>query len=147
MILVDANLFIYAHDLTSPFHTPARRWVEQTFSGTEPVRLSWTSLLAFLRITTHARVFANPLSLEEALQVVESWLSQPCMGLLQPGQHHPAILFSLLRKTQVTGPLIMDAHLAALAIEHEAVLYSTDKDFDQFPGLRRVNPLGSSGSS
>lgn len=68
MILVDANLFIYAHDLKSPFHAGARRWVEQAFSGTEPVRLSWTGLLAFLRITTHARVFENPFSLEEALQ-------------------------------------------------------------------------------
>lgn len=141
MILVDANLFIYAHDRSSPFHAPARRWLEQISSGPEPVRLSWTSLLAFLRITTHARVFTNPFSLEEALQAVEHWLSQPCMGLLQPGRHHPAILLSLLRKTQVTGPLIMDAHLAALAIEHGALLCSTDGDFDQFPGLRRVNPL------
>jgi len=141
VILADANLFIYAYDQTSPFHLPARSWLERVLSGTEPVRLSWTSFLAFLRITTHARVFANPYSLEEALQFVEGWLSQPCMGLLQPGQHHPAILFSLLRQTKVKGPLIMDAHLAALAIEHEAVLYSTDKDFDQFPGLRRINPL------
>jgi toxin-antitoxin system PIN domain toxin len=141
VILVDANLFIYAHDLTSPFHTPARRWLERVLSDAEPVRLSWTSLLAFLRITTHTRVFANPFSLEEALQIVEGWLSQPGTGLLQPGQHHLAILSSLLRKTQVTGSLIMDAHLAALAIEHEAVLYSTDKDFDQFPGLHHINPL------
>ena len=141
MILIDANLFIYAHDLTSPFHAPARRWVEQVFAGTEPLRLSWTSLLAFLRITTNARIFENPLTIEEALQAVEHWLSQPSMGLLQPGQDHPAILASLLRQTQATGPLVMDAHLAALAIEHEAVLYSTDGDFDEFPGLRRVNPL------
>jgi len=141
VILIDANLFIYAHDLTSPFHLAAKRWVEQIFAGTEPIRLSWTGLLAFLRITTHERIFANPFTIEEALKAVEHWLSQPRMGLLQPGQQHPAILASLLRKTQVTGPLIMDAHLAALAIEHGAVLYSTDKDFDEFPGLRRVNPL------
>jgi uncharacterized protein len=141
VILVDANLFIYAHDLTSPFHTSARRWIEQVFSGTEPVRLSWTTLLAFLRITTHPRAFANPFSLEEALQAVEYWLSHPCVGLLQPGQSHTAILSSLLRETQATGALIMDAHLAALAIEHGAVLYSTDGDFDKFPGLRHVNPL------
>ena len=141
MILVDANIFIYAHDLKSPFHTGARRWVEQAFSDSEPVRLSWTGLLAFLRITTHARVFENPFSLDEALQVVEYWLSQPCMGLLQPGQRHTAILTSLLRQTQATGPLIMDAHLAALAIEHGAVLYTTDSDFAQFPGLRSINPL------
>jgi uncharacterized protein len=144
VILVDANLFIYAHDLTSPFHASARSWLEKAVAGTEPVRLSWTSLLAFLRITTHARVFANPFSLEEALQAVEYWLAQPCMGLLQPGEHHPAILISLLRATQVKGPLIMDAHLAALAIEHGAVLHTTDSDFDQFPGLRRVNPLAAS---
>jgi toxin-antitoxin system PIN domain toxin len=141
VILVDANLVIYAHDLTSPFHFQARRWVEEAFSGTEPVRLSWTSLLAFLRITTHDRLFTNPFSIEEALQAIEYWLSQPCMGLLQPGQRHSDILSSLLRKTQVTGPLVMDAHLAALAIEHEAVLYTTDGDFARFPGLRHVNPL------
>lgn len=141
MILVDANLFIYAHDLTSPFHLRARRWIEEAFAGAEPVRVSWTSLLAFLRITTHTRLFHNPFSVEEALQAVESWFAQPCMGLLQPGQQHSAILSSLLRETRVTGPLIMDAYLAALAIEHGAVLYTTDGDFDLFPGLRHVNPL------
>jgi Predicted nucleic acid-binding protein, contains PIN domain len=141
VILLDANLLIYAHDLTSPFHTPARRWIEEVFSGSEEVRISWTTLLAFLRITTNRRAFANPFSIEEAIEAVESWFAQPCVTLIQPGRRHRNILGLLLRETQASGPLVMDAHLAALAIEHDALLHTTDRDFDQFPGLRYVNPL------
>lgn len=141
MILVDANLLIYAHDLTSPFHAPARRWIEEVFSGGEEVRISWTTLLAFLRITTNRRAFGNPFSIDEAIEAADSWFAQPCVALIQPGSRHRNILRLLLRETRASGPLVMDAHLAALAIEHEAVLHTTDGDFDQFPGLRHVNPL------
>jgi toxin-antitoxin system PIN domain toxin len=141
VILVDANLLIYAHDLASPFNLPARRWVESVFSGTEPVRISWTGLLAFLRITTHSRAFAKPLSMEQAFGLVDQWFTQPSVGILDPGREHRTILQKLLLETGATGPLVMDAHLAALAIEHGATLYTTDGDFGLFRGLQRVNPL------
>jgi uncharacterized protein len=141
VILIDANLLIYAYDRSSPFHEPARRWIERTFSGTEPVRLSWTALLAFVRITTNAKAFTAPLSIEEAVDAVDSWFAQPEVDTLEPGEQHRAILRQLLTEAQVTGPLAMDAHLAALAIEHGATLYTTDGDFELFPGLHFVNPL------
>ena len=141
MILLDANLLIYAYDLSSPFHEPARSWIEKAFSGSEPVRLSWTTLLAFVRITTNARAFRAPLSIEEALSAVDTWFAQPEVDTIEPGKGHRAILRQLLTEAQVTGPLVMDAHLAALAIEHGATLWTTDGDFKLFPGLQFVNPL------
>lgn len=141
MILVDANLLIYAYDLSSPFHTPARRWLEQVLSATEPVALAWVTVLAFLRITTHARAFTSPFSLAEAEALVDSWFAQPNVSILHPGENHWPILQSLLGQANAQGPLIMDGHLAALAVEHEATLCSSDRDFSRFEGLSWVNPL------
>jgi hypothetical protein len=143
VILVDANLLIYAHDDLSPFNKPAKGWLEQAFSGSERVGLSWVTLLAFLRITTHSRLAKNPLSPQEALGFIEAWLSLPVVKLLHPGQHHLSILGRLLSESGARGPLVMDAFLAALAIEHRATLCTTDGDFDRFPGLRLHFPLAS----
>ncbi|MBW8876269.1 MAG: PIN domain-containing protein [Acidobacteria bacterium] len=144
MILVDANLLIYAHNLTSPFHEPARRWLEGVFSASEPVGISWTSTLAFLRITTNPKAFTNSFTIEEATSIVEGWFMQPSVVLVQAGEKHLRILVQLLRESHVRGPLVMDAHQAALAIEHSATLCSTDSDFSIFPGLMYKNPLASS---
>lgn len=144
MILVDANLLIYAYNLSSPFQEPARRWLEKVFSGSEPVGISWTSALAFLRITTNPKAFKNPFTVEEATSFVEAWYTQPSVVLVQAGEKHLRILVQLLRESRVQGPLVMDAHLAALAIEHEATLFSTDSDFSKFPGLAYKNPLTAS---
>jgi uncharacterized protein len=141
VILVDANLLIYAHDDLSPFHEPAKSWLEQALSGPERVGLSWVTLLAFLRITTHSRLTANPLSTEEALGFIQTWLALPGVEVLHPGQHHVSILGRLLSESGVRGPLVMDAFLAALAIEHRATLCTTDGDFGRFSGLRLHLPL------
>lgn len=106
--------------------------------------MSWTSLLAFLRISTSPRVFPAPFSLEEASAVVDQLLAHPSLTVLQPGRRHWAILRQLLVDAQARGPLAMDAHLAALALEHGATMYTTDRDFARFPGLRVVDPLQSS---
>lgn len=142
MILLDANLLLYAYDGSSRRHRPALEWLEKTLSGDLPVCLTWQSVLAFLRIATHPGVFRRPLVIPEAVEVVESWFDQPCVRLVQPTERHWSILRALLPEGQVRGPLVMDAHLAALAMEHGAVLHSTDRDFSRFPGLRRVDPLG-----
>ena len=141
MILIDANLLLYAHNSSAMQHKAARRWLEDVLSSTTPVRLAWVTILAFLRISTSTRVFPSPLSIEEAMTYVADWLKQPAVDVLEPGERHLALLNSLLPAAQAQGALVMDGHLAALAIEHGAILYTTDKDFARFAGLRVVNPL------
>lgn len=141
MILIDANLLIYAYDASSEFHERARAWLEGTFSSGRPIRLSWSTVHAFLRLTTHAAIFQRPFSMRDAVEIVESWLAISTVDLLEPGAAYWTIFRQLLDKSQIRGPLVMDAHLAALAIEHGAILHSADRDFLRFGGLRVVNPL------
>lgn len=141
MILLDANLLIYAHDDLSPFQESAKGWLEEVLSGPERVGISWITLLAFLRITTNPRIVQNPFSPMEALGLIQKWLSVPHVELIQPGDRHVDILARMLFSSGARGPLVMDAHLAALAIEHQATLCTTDRDFGQFPGLRLHYPL------
>ncbi len=141
MILVDANLLLYAYDSLSAKHQEARLWMEEAFSGIEPVRLSWPVILAFLRISTNTRLRSAPFTLEEAAAIVDEWFMRPNVDLLEPGERHWQILRHLLPESQARGPLVSDAHIAALAIEHGAVLYTTDRDFSRFERLQWHNPL------
>jgi toxin-antitoxin system PIN domain toxin len=141
MILVDANVLLYAYDAGSQRHKAARAWWEECLSRPDPVRLAWSTIVAFLRIGTHHRVFEHPLALDEACAHVASWLARPMVALLEPGQRHWDILRRLLVSTQAAGNLVTDAHLAALAIEHGAELLSTDRDFARFEDLSWRDPL------
>lgn len=141
MILIDANLLLYAVNLDSPRHSAARAWLEQALSGNETVGLPWIVLLAFLRIATNGRVFEHPLSPESACAYVEEWLNLPIVTTVAPGNGHWPILHNLLVTTGTGGNLTSDAHIAALALERGSTVYSTDNDFKRFPGLRHVNPL------
>lgn len=141
MILVDANLLIYAIDRDSPHHPAARRCIEQLFSERADVGLAWIVILAFLRLTTHPAVMRHPLSTESALSYVDDWLNQPSVKLLAPGSRHWTIFRKLMKTAHLTGNLTSDAHLAALAIEHGYEIYSTDSDFQRFPGITHINPL------
>ena len=141
MILIDANLLLYASDTASVHHETSRRWLETTLSGQEPVGLAWVALLAFLRVGTNPRLRKDALSFAEAAAIVADWLERPMVTLLNPGERHWEALCDLMAKGQAHGPLIMDAHLAALAIEHGAILATSDRDFARFPGLRFFNPL------
>jgi uncharacterized protein len=143
VILVDANLLLYAYDRSSPVHEPARRWLTEAFAGEEQIGLSWHTLLAFLRISTNPKIFRNPFSIEEAVGIVEDWLAQPLTILVHAGEQHWTILRKLLLETGAGGKLVMDADLAALAIEHDMTLLTRDTDFDLFPGLRVAKPLPS----
>lgn len=118
MILVDANLLIYAIDQESVHHAKAHAWVEQILSDTTPVGIAWIVVLAFLRITTLKRLTRNALSPESAIAYVDSWLAIPHVSLVLPGEQHWAILRNLLHLSGTSGNLTSDAHLAALAIEH-----------------------------
>jgi hypothetical protein len=141
MILVDANLLIYAVNEDAPLHRKAKAWLEDTISGPETVGFSWNVLLAFLRLTTRPGVFRNPLPLETAFDVIASWLDQPSAIVVHAGSRHLRVLRELLIPMGSGGNLTSDAHLAALAIEHGAVLCSSDNDFTRFQGLKWSNPM------
>ena len=141
MKLPDVNLFLYAYDSRSPRHTHARDWLEETLSGTETVGLAWIVLLAFVRLSTRSIVVERPLDIDGAIELVQSWLNQPCVTVVNPTERHPAVLRELLHPLGTAGNLTTDAHLAALAIEHGAQLCSSDTDFARFEGLRWEDPL------
>lgn len=140
MILVDANVLLYAYQPQSPSHVRCRAWVEENFSGEEPVCLAWVTILAFIRISTNPRVFGEPLLAAEAVSTVSSWLERPSVSVLEAGERCWEILRTLLVEAQVSGPLVMDAFLAALALENGATLVTTDRDFARFPQLKIRNP-------
>jgi uncharacterized protein len=141
VIVLDVNLLIYAYDTTTLHHRRARRWLEAVFSGTEPVGLPWQTVCAFLRVSTNSRLPGNRFTMDEAVAVVERCAALPTVHFLAPGIRHWAYFRRMLIDGDVTGPLATDAQLAALTIENGGVLYTTDRDFARFPGLKWVNPL------
>ncbi len=141
MLLIDANLLIYAYNASAVQHSAARRWLESAMAGTEPVGLAWVVILAFLRLSTSRHVPARPLTMDEATHIVDAWLEAPVVELVGPTPRHWTVFKEQLKAGQSRGGLATDAHLAALAIEYGATLCSADRDFARFPGLRFVNPL------
>ncbi len=141
MTLADVNLLLYAYDASAQHHERARPWLQARLSGVETFGFAWATLLAFVRLVTNPRVFESPLRVDEALDIVDAWLGAPCTTVLHPGPRHAVLLRQLLEPLGTAGNLTTDAHLAALALEHDAELYSADADFSRFPGLRWSNPL------
>ena len=141
MILVDANILLYAYDSESPDHTTARRWLETTMSAEPDVRLGLATVLAFLRIGTDPRVYARPLSPAEAVAIVSGLLARPNVSLALPSERHWPLLAEVATEAKARGPLLMDAHLAALTIEHGATLATTDRDFARFGRVTAIDPL------
>lgn len=141
MTVPDANLLLYAYNADAREHEPSSAWWEQLLSGTGTVGIAWITILGFLRLSTSAKATLRPLSVGQATDQVRAWLARPNVTILHPGERHADILFGLLEQVGVGGNLTTDAHLAALAIEHQAELHSTDTDFARFAGLRWRNPL------
>ena len=141
MILIDANLLLYAYDAGSAEHDRARTWLESVISTEPDVRLGLATLLAFLRLATDPRVFERPLAPGEATAIVDAWLACPNVSLALPTERHWSALGELAEASKARGPLLMDAHLAMLAIEHGARLASTDRDFTRFAGLAFKDPV------
>ena len=140
MILVDANLLIYAHSTSMPQHQAARAWLDGQLNGHGPVGLPWPSLLSFLRILSNPRAVPKPSPVAHLWRQVREWLAVENVWIPSPHEHH-AEIFGTLISAGATSQLIPDAHLAALAIEHNLTLCSTDGDFARFSGLRWENPL------
>jgi uncharacterized protein len=141
VILIDANILIYATDPRAEPHEPARNWLDTQLSGETRVGLPWETLLAYMRIVTNGRVFEHPQSVNVAWRHVEEWLDCECVWIPVPGPAHRSILAGLLGDLGGGPKLLPDAHLAALAIEHGLALCSNDGDFARFRGLRWINPL------
>ena len=141
MIVPDINLLVHAYNVESPSHAAARAWWERLLNSTHSVGLPWVVVLGFIRLTTSRQILDHPLPAAVACGHARAWLAQPYAGIVHPGDRHAELLFGLLETVGTAGNLTTDAHLAALAIEHQAELHSTDADFGRFPGLRWVNPL------
>jgi uncharacterized protein len=141
MKLVDTNLLVYAHVPALAQHAAAKRWLEQSLSEDEAVGLAWTTVLGFLRVVTNPRIFRVPLLLDRAVAVVDDWLEQQAVEIILPTPRHWLTLRQMMTAGQAGGPMVSDAHLAALSLEHGATVYSTDRDFSRFPGVRVVNPI------
>lgn len=140
MIVVDANVLLYSYDRADPRHGSAARWLEETFGGEEVVGLALTTLLAFIRISTDPRVYQTPIGAAKAIELVGTWLRRTNVHLIGPTDAHWRTLSDLAVAGQARGPLVMDAHLAALTIEHGGTLATADRDFSRFPGLRTIDP-------
>jgi toxin-antitoxin system PIN domain toxin len=138
--IVDANVLIYSVDQDARHHFSAKAWMSSALAGGETVVLPWLCLLAFVRITTHPRIFDRPLSIDQALDAVEAWLGAPPVCTAPPTQPLLATWRGLLGRVGVGGNLVNDAYLAALAVAADAELVSFDSDFSRFPGLKWVLP-------
>lgn len=135
MKLVDANVLLYAVDSRSLQHDTARSWLDAALTGQETVLLPWVCLLAFVRLSTHPRIFERPLSIDRALDVVDLWLAQRNVIVPEPDSRHSQRLRELLSSLGRGGNLVNDAHLASLAVQYGATVVTFDNDFGRFTGL------------
>jgi toxin-antitoxin system PIN domain toxin len=141
MIAPDANLFIYANDPVSPFHSKSLPWLENLLTSSEPVGIPILSIYGFMRFVTNARIASTPISFKQATEIVDSWLALPHVRILYPGDRHWGLLKQLGVETRASGNFITDAAIAAIALEYGATVHTNDRDFARFSGLRWLNPL------
>jgi toxin-antitoxin system PIN domain toxin len=141
LILIDANLLIYASSSTFPQHRAAKDWLDAQLTGLGRVGIAWPTVLAFLRVMTSPRILQHPLAMRDAWAQVIAWHAAASVWVPQPTERHSEVLRDLLGLPGIRGNLVHDADLAALAVEHGLILCSSDGDFARFPGLRWQNPL------
>jgi len=141
MILIDANLLIYASDLSLSQHERTRSWLDEQLSGTAPVGLPWLSLLAYARITTDQRSISRPQKMSDAWTQVQEWLACEPAWTPEPSDRHGETMRELCETADAFGDLVPNAYLAALALDHGLTLCSSDSNFARFPTLRWFNPL------
>ena len=140
MVIVDANVLLYAVDSTAAHHDRAFAWLDSSLAGAEAVGLAWVALLAFVRVSTNRSIFPTPMTVDDAAAQVQAWLGAPAAVVAHPTARHAALLAGLLRESGTAGNLTTDAHLATLAVEHDAEIVSYDRDFARFSGVRHRHP-------
>jgi len=140
LIVLDANVLLYAYDASDPRQPRAAAWLEDALGGSADIGLPLTSVLAFIRIATDPRVYELPRDPEDAIDLVRTWLDRPNVSLIGPTDSHWRTMARIASAGKARGPVLMDAHLAALALDRGATLATTDRDFARFPGLRTVDP-------
>jgi toxin-antitoxin system PIN domain toxin len=140
-VLVDTNLLVYAFRPEQPEHPVTRAWLTGLLNGSERVGLTSSALTGFVRVVTHRRIFGDPAGIDEALGFVSTLRAAPSSTAIEPGTTYPDLFDGLCRSLDLHDDEIPDAHLAALAIEHEAVLATHDRGFGRFSGLRTLDPL------
>lgn len=141
MIVIDANLLIYAYDTGATFHKKSASWLENALSGIEPVGLPWQSIAAFVRVMTNPKLHGRQYSLKEATEIIDAWMARSNVRILTPTDDHWAQFRRMILEGGASGPLASDAEIAALTMEYGGVLHTADRDFARFPGLRWVNLL------
>jgi toxin-antitoxin system PIN domain toxin len=142
VIVPDANLLLYAYDRESPFHERARSWWEECLSGEEPVGLTYPTLFAFLRISTNAKIYTNPMKLTEAAEHIRSWRARRVSQVLEPPADHTDHVVGLLEAAGGVGAnLVTDAQIAAFTQAYRAVVHTADRDFLRFPNIQCYFPL------
>ena len=139
MILVDANVLIYSVNGDAPHHPVAKAWLAGALNTNEVVGFDWTVLLAFLRIVTNRRIFPSPLTIDQALAIVDAWVTHPNSVVVSPGDGHLGRLGGLLGDSGTAANLVTDAHVAAVALGMGAAVATFDADFHRFPGLNVVH--------
>lgn len=140
MKLVDVNVLLYAYDREASLHGACSAWLEAAFNSEELVCLPWQTLLTFVRITTNSKAYKRPLQNTEACDIISGWIARPNVRVIEAGERFWDVLRAQIVEAQVSGPLVSDAALAALAIEHGADMVSVDRDFRRFRGLRLIDP-------
>ena len=140
MILPDVNTLLFAVNTASDQHSTALKSLEEGFASPRGVAFAWVALLAFLRLSTRRGIFPAALSIDDALKVIAHWLEHPNAQIVHPGERHTEMLGRLLLAAGTAGNLTTDAHLAALAIEHDATIVSFDRDFARFADVRWTHP-------
>ena len=141
MIIPDLNLIIYTYDQRSPQHAKAHLWWAELLLGDEPVGIPWVVVTGFIRLTTRPGILPQTFTSSQALQVVRQWMTRPHVSAISPTDRHLETLAGLLRVIGNGPNTVTDAHIGALAMEHDAVVHSNDRIFAQFPGVQWHNPI------
>jgi toxin-antitoxin system PIN domain toxin len=142
VIAVDTNILVYAHREDSPFHQQAFEVLNVVAEGVAAWAIPWACLHEFLAIATHPRIYAPPTPRSRALDQVDAWFESPSLRLLVEAEGYWSVLRKLVEQARIVGPQVHDARIAALCLHYGVTeLWSADRDFSRFPGLRAVNPL------
>jgi hypothetical protein len=142
VVAIDTNILVAAHRRGVPHHQDALALISRLAEDEVPFALFWPSLYEFLRVVTHHRVFDPPSTVQEALEALEDFLAPPAVRIVSETPVHPALVRRVISEAGVTGNLVHDAHLVALALEHGIhEILTLDADFRRFPHVSSRNPF------